>query len=69
MKNTSKILTRPDTGLAIGSVLGVLFAPDMGAETRKKIAKSGKKLANKKMRLRIRQQELEKQITKKTGRN
>ena len=34
-------------GLAIGAVVGILFAPDKGTETRKKIAKKGKDLAKK----------------------
>lgn len=34
-------------GLAIGGVLGVLFAPDKGSETRKKISEQGKKLTDK----------------------
>jgi len=33
-------------GLAIGGVLGVLFAPDKGVNTRHKIADKGKKLAD-----------------------
>lgn len=33
-------------GLAIGGILGVLFAPDKGANTRHKIAENGKKLAD-----------------------
>lgn len=32
-------------GLAVGSLLGVLFAPDKGVETRKKIAKKSKQTA------------------------
>ena len=44
MKNTSKVLIALGTGLAIGGVLGVLFAPDKGTVTRHKIADNGKKL-------------------------
>jgi len=46
MKNTSKILIALGAGLAIGGILGVLFAPDKGSETRKKISDTGKKLAD-----------------------
>lgn len=34
-------------GGAIGSVLSVLFAPDKGAQTRKKVSKQGKELFEK----------------------
>jgi gas vesicle protein len=44
MKNTSKILVALGAGLAIGGIIGILFAPAKGVETRQKIAKSGKKL-------------------------
>lgn len=47
MKNTSKMLIALGAGLAIGGVLGVLFAPDKGSETRKKISDQGKKLTDK----------------------
>ena len=47
MKNTSKILIALGAGLAIGGVLGVLFAPDKGSVTRHKIAEESKKLADK----------------------
>jgi gas vesicle protein len=47
MKNASKILIALGAGLAIGGLLGVLFAPAKGAETRKKISDSSKKLADK----------------------
>ena len=33
-------------GLAAGAILGILFAPDKGYETRKKIAKKGKDYAD-----------------------
>ena len=46
MKNTSKILIALGAGLAIGGVLGVLFAPDKGSVTRHKIAEGSKKFAD-----------------------
>ena len=33
-------------GLAIGSILGILFAPDSGKRTRNKIMRSGEDLAD-----------------------
>ncbi|MBL0131870.1 MAG: YtxH domain-containing protein [Chitinophagaceae bacterium] len=44
MKNTSKVLIALGAGLAIGGVLGVLFAPDKGTVSRHKISDNGKKL-------------------------
>jgi gas vesicle protein len=45
MNNTGKILAGIAAGVAVGVILGVLFAPGKGSETRKKIADTGKKLA------------------------
>ncbi|HEV8273144.1 MAG TPA: YtxH domain-containing protein [Chitinophagaceae bacterium] len=46
MNNTSKILIALGAGVAIGGVLGILFAPDKGSVTRQKIAAGGKKFAD-----------------------
>jgi gas vesicle protein len=46
MTNTNKILTALATGIVIGGVLGVLFAPDKGENTRQKIADGSKKLSD-----------------------
>jgi gas vesicle protein len=46
MKDTSKILIALGVGLAVGGVLGVLFAPDKGSVTRHKLADETKKLAD-----------------------
>ncbi|MES2799246.1 MAG: YtxH domain-containing protein [Bacteroidota bacterium] len=39
--NTGKIIGAVLAGVAIGGVLGILFAPDKGSETRKKILAKG----------------------------
>ena len=46
MNNTSKVLVTLASGVALGAVLGILFAPDKGTETRKKIKDKSKKLAD-----------------------
>ena len=45
MNNASKILLAVGTGIAVGAVLGILYAPEEGSETRKKIMKKSRKLA------------------------
>jgi len=44
--NTGKALLGILTGVAVGALCGILFAPDKGTETRKKIAKKGKDYAD-----------------------
>jgi len=44
MKNNNKVLIAMASGLLVGGVLGVLFAPNKGRETRKRIADAEKKL-------------------------
>ena len=46
MNNTSKVLVTLASGVALGAALGILFAPDKGSETRKKIKNKSKKLAD-----------------------
>ncbi len=43
--NTSRILLGFAAGAAIGAALGILFAPDKGTETRRKIAEKGNDVA------------------------
>lgn len=45
-KNAGKIIGAVLIGAAVGGILGVLFAPDKGSDTRMKIAEKGKDLKN-----------------------
>jgi len=46
MNTTGKILTAFAVGAAAGAVLGILFAPGKGSDTRQKISEQGKKFAD-----------------------
>ena len=41
---TGKILVGVLAGVAAGALMGILFAPDRGSETRKKVVEKGKDL-------------------------
>ncbi len=43
---TGSVVLGALAGLAAGAVLGILFAPDKGSETRKKVSKKGKDVAD-----------------------
>jgi len=47
MKNSSKVLIALGAGMAIGGLLGVLFAPAKGTDTRKKISDTANNLSDK----------------------
>lgn len=46
MNKNSKVLIALAAGIAAGAVLGVLFAPGKGSDTRKKIKDEGRKMAD-----------------------
>jgi gas vesicle protein len=46
MNTSGKILAAVVAGIAAGAVLGILFAPDKGSETRRKLNEQGKKFAD-----------------------
>ncbi|MEY4803981.1 MAG: YtxH-like protein [Bacteroidota bacterium] len=43
--NTSTLVTVAIAGAAVGALMGVLFAPDKGSNTRHKLSGSAKKMA------------------------
>ena len=44
--SNGKVILGVLAGVAAGAILGILFAPDKGCETRKKIAKKGADVAD-----------------------
>lgn len=46
MENTGKMLSALLVGAAIGGIVGLLFAPDKGSETRKRLFKRAEELAD-----------------------
>jgi gas vesicle protein len=46
MNTSGKILAAVAAGIAAGAVLGILFAPDKGSETRRKMNEKGRKFAD-----------------------
>jgi gas vesicle protein len=43
MNNTGKIIVAAAAGIVAGAILGILFAPEKGSETRKKMTDDGRK--------------------------
>lgn len=63
MNKRGKILVAVAAGIAAGAVLGILFAPDKGSETRNKLKKKGKKIADEvKEKINGFKEELEKKV-------
>jgi len=44
--NSGKLVSALLLGAAVGGLLGILFAPDKGSETRKKISSKGNELTD-----------------------
>jgi gas vesicle protein len=47
MSNAGKVLTALGLGVLAGAILGILYAPDKGSETRKKISSKAGEMADK----------------------
>jgi gas vesicle protein len=47
MSTSSKVLFAALSGVAIGAAIGILFAPDKGSETRKKVSDAAKDFTDK----------------------
>jgi gas vesicle protein len=46
MNSSGRVLAALILGGAVGALVGILFAPDKGSETRKKINEEGKKMSD-----------------------
>lgn len=46
MNDTTKILIAFAAGAVAGAAVGILFAPDKGSETRRRIGEQGRKMAD-----------------------
>jgi gas vesicle protein len=44
--NSGKLITAALVGATVGAIVGILFAPDKGSETRGKISQKGSDLKN-----------------------
>lgn len=68
MKDISKIMIAVGAGVVVGGVLGILFAPDKGVETRHKIAEGSKKLKDQfSHKIKLGKEKIEKEVEKVNG--